>query len=151
MSVYQVSGRTAATTATANNASFGLWNPHATQRLMVTEIGFFATAAPTAGASLALRRTTARGTTTSVTPGIAQDLDRGATPPSGALLDISYSVQPTLETVALFDYVFAAVAASGMIYPFPNGIKIPPGAGLVLVNAAAIIVPINAVWFRWDE
>lgn len=150
MAIYQIAGRTAATAATAGNASAQLWNPHSTICLVVEEIGFFATTAPTAGSSITLRRGTARGTaSTTNTPAIQQNVERTIAPPSGALLDLAFSGQPTLETGAFLDYVLSAVAASGMIYPCR--IVVPPGAGLVVAVGAAIIVPISTVWFRWAE
>ncbi|HXI14818.1 MAG TPA: hypothetical protein VNM48_00505 [Chloroflexota bacterium] len=150
MPTYRISGRTAATTATLGNAAVGIWNPHATQRLLLIEFGIFATTAPAASASFTIRRITARGTvTTSLTPTLVNDIARGAAPPSGALLDLAYSAQPTLEALNLFDFPFAAAIGSGMIYP--TAIEIPPGAGIVLAAGAAAIIPICTVWFKWIE
>ncbi len=150
MSNYRISGRTAATTATLGNAAAGLWNPHTTQRITLIEFGIFATTAPAAGSSFTLRRTTARGTvTTSLTPTIVHDTERGAAPPSGALLDLAFSAQPTIELLNLLDFPFAAAVGSGMIYPCT--IEIPPGAGLALCAGAATIVPICVVWMKWVE
>jgi len=150
MSGYQISGRTAATAATIGNSAATLWNPHATQRIILEEVAIFATTAPAAGSSVAIRRVTARGTATSTnTPAIQHDLTRGVAPPSGVLLDLAYSVQPTVEVLAFLDYVFSAVIGSGFIYPCR--IEIPPGAGLSLAAGAAVIIPVCTTWWRWSE
>lgn len=157
MSEYLVRGRTVATAATADHGVAHLWNPHASQRLRVKEIGINCiAAAPAAGASVYLRRTTVRGTAGStVTPGIQHDVDRAIAPPSGALLDLAaFTGQPTFETGGMFGWGFAAVQASGILYPVglsPKGIAIPPGAGLAIVTAVAVVIPASEVWFGFEE
>jgi len=150
---YSVRGRTVATAATQDHGVATLWNPHATTRLVVYEVGLCATAAPAAAASFYLRRASARGTAGStVTPGIQHNFARGIAPPSGALLDLAtYTGQPTFETGGFMGWVLAAVAASGIIVPIPRGIEVPPGAGLSIVTAAAVAVPASEVWFGWQE
>ena len=150
---YGVRGRTAATAATADNGIAALWNPHATKRLTVYEIGLMAASAPASGASVYLRRTSARGTAGStVTPGIQNGYQRDIAPVSGVLLDLAaYSVQPTFETGGLKGWVLMAVAAATILYPISKGIVVPPGTGLALVTAAAIIIPISEVWAVWAE
>ena len=149
---YRVQGSTAATAATLGNAACGFWNPHTTQRIRVIEISLVATTAPAANAGVQLRRNTARGTaTTTVTPAIQQHDARMLAPPSGALLDLAYSAQPTLEAGGLWAWVLGAVIGSGFIYPIPQGLVIPPGAGIVLVNHAAVITPVCEVTFVWQE
>jgi hypothetical protein len=148
--MYRMSGRTAATTATAGNALFGLWNPHASVRPRIVEIGICTNAAPAAGASLWLSRTTARGTATStVTPDIDNDIQRAQTPTSGLLLDVTYSVQPTFDASPLWQWTFAAVAASGIVIPL--AFSIPPGAGVAFRNVPATIFPISDVNVAWNE
>ena len=151
--VYSVRGRTVATAATLDHGVATLWNPHATQRLVVYEVGLCAAAAPAAGASFYLRRSTARGTAGStVTPAIQQAFARAVAPPSGALLDLAtYTGQPTFEAGGFMGWVLAAVAASGIIVPIPRGIEVPPGAGLSIVTAAGVAVPASEVWFGWQE
>lgn len=153
MPAVSLGGRTAATAATANHTLAELWNPHATKRLSVFEIGMFKAAAGTAADSLRVRRTSARGTAGStLTPGIENNLERGAAPQSGALLDVAaFTVQPTLETGILAAFVAAAVAGSGIILPTPRGIEIPPGTGLALVHLEATAWPASDVWFGWTE
>jgi len=149
---YRVRGRTVATAATAGHAIAALWNPHTTKRITVLEFGLFKTAVGTAADAIELRRSTATGTVGStVTPLIQQSDERHVAPVSGALLHLAaYSVQPTLETVGLFGWVAAAVAASGIIYP-TGGITLPPASGLVISQVAATIWPVSEVYFRWTD
>lgn len=133
---YRVSGRSAATAATAGHVIASLWNPHATKRIEVKEFGIFKTAAGTAGDAVELMRITARGTPGStVTPGIAQDDNRDIAPPSGFLLDLAaYTVQPTLDgSVGSGRYQVTNLAAAGVLIPVA-GIYIPAGSGLALVS-----------------
>jgi murein DD-endopeptidase MepM/ murein hydrolase activator NlpD len=154
--VNRVSGRTAATAATAGNAAAAIWNPHSTLAITVYEISLFATTAPGAGAGVALQRISARGTATlTTTPAIQNDTMYGAAPSSGSLLDLTYSGQPTLigtsVTHALWRFPLAAVIGSGFVQPFPEGIRIPAGAGLAIIAAAAVIVPVSDVSVAFDE
>lgn len=153
MSYFSVRGRTAATTAAAGLAVAALWNPHATSRISVVEFGLCCTVAPAAGASILLQRLSARGTPGStITPAIQQGFQRDCTPQSGALLDLAiWTGVPTIEAAGFMGWVFAAVAASGIIYPIPRGIELPPGTGLCIVTAAAILIPASEVWFQWEE
>lgn len=151
--VFAARGRTAATATTANHVIAALWNPHATERITVTEIGLFKTAAGAAGDAVILQRTTTRGTPGStITPAIQQGYERDVAPSSGALLDLAaFSAQPTLETGGLRGFVAAAVAASGIVFPLPRGLVIPPGAGLALVQIAATAWPASEVYFEWED
>lgn len=146
---YFVSGRTAATAATAGHAAAQLWNPHATVRVTVWEIWIGANAAPAASCAVHVRRSTTRGTGAStVTPAIQNDGARGGAPPSGFVVDLAaFSVQPTLEAIALAGWTLGAVAGSGIIMPFPRGIEVPPGAGLVLVCGNAVAIPASDITF----
>ena len=144
MSIYHVSFATVATAATDAHCIFEIWNPHATKRIKLLEIGVVAFAAPGAGAGFVIRRSTARGTAGStVTPTIEHDTERGVAPPSGFLVDISaFSAQPTLAAGELGPgWVLPAVTASGIIIPIPRGITVIPGQGLCIVNRAAIAFP----------
>lgn len=145
-----MAGRTAATAATTGNAAFGLWNPSSTSRVRVTEVSICANGAPAAGASLFLSRTTARGTATStVTPDIDNDIQRAQVPTSGLLLDVTYSAQPTADASSLWQWTWAAVAASGIVLPLI--VSIPPGAGIAFRNVGAIAFPIADVSVAWSE
>ncbi len=156
---FYASGRSAATAVTIDHALAALWNPSATVRLMVREVWICANAAPGAGAALYLRRITARGTPgTTVTPTINNESELLLAPPSGALLDLAaYSAQPTHAPVVtntagkLAIWTFAAVAASGVIFPFPRGIEIPAGNGLAIANQTGIIFPASDIVFVWEE
>lgn len=150
--MYRAAGRSAATAATANVSAFSIWNPHSTVRVRLAEIHLCVQgAAPTAGASLQLRRISARGTATStVTPIIENDIQRAQAPTPGLLLDLAYSAQPTLVTSpALWQWSFAAVVSSGVIVPIE--ISIPPGTGLTLATVGATVHPATDVSIGWRE
>ena len=153
--MYSVRGRTAATAATADHAICALWNPHATQRIKVVTFTIVAQGTPGAGLAWRFRRTSARGTAGStVTPGITNDHRNAVAPVSGVLLDLASfgGSQPTLTGNDLgIDWVLAAVQASGIVFPFPGGIEIPPAAGLALIQVAATAMPICDVTFDWLE
>lgn len=153
--MYTVRGRNAATAATADHAIWAIWNPHTTQRIKVLAFSMFAqSGAPAAGYSVRLRRITARGTPGStVTPSITAHSTRGVAPPSGAVLDLAaYTVQPTLEAGDLgLGYTFAAVQGSGIVYPIPGGIEVPPGTGLACVQVpatASVQFEITVTWLE---
>lgn len=140
--MYSVRGRNAATAATADHAIWGFWNPHSTHRIKVISISQFAqSAAPAAGFSCRLRRITTQGTPgSSITPGISAHSQRGIAPPSGVILGLaSYAgAQPTLDTNDFgIGFVFANQQGSGLVYPFPGGIEIGPGAGIAMIQVAA--------------
>lgn len=153
--MYTVRGRNAATAATADHAVWGFWNPHATQRIKAISFSMFAQGgAPAAGWSGRLQRITARGTPgTTATPGIQNHSIRGVAPPSGVLLDLAaYTAQPTLDVGDLgLGYTFAAVQGSGIVYPIPGGIEIPPGAGLVFIQVPAVASVIFETTLTWLE
>lgn len=149
---HRLAGRSGATAATAGHAAAELWNPHATQRITLREFWICATTAPAAGAGVALRRTTARGTAGStLTPVLANDTHRGSVSASVSVLDFAvFSAQPTLETSPnLWQWTFAAAAASGVSGPIE--IDIPPGTGLAWVNIAAVIFPVSDFCVAWTE
>lgn len=153
MPTYAVDGRTAVTVNTAGHAIAQFWNAHTTKRIKVTEIGIFKTTVGTAADAIQLRRSTARGTAGStVTPAIQQAYERDVAPPSGPLLDLAaFSAQPTLEAAGFRRWVAAAVAASGVVFPIPREIVIPPAAGLVIVQTAATIWPVSDIYVEWCE
>jgi len=148
--MYRIAGRTAANAATAGAASFDFWNPHSTVRTRLAEIHICCNGAPAAGASLALRRATARGTATSTgTPDIDNDIQRAQAPTSGALLDLAFSAAPTLDASVLWQWTFAAVAGSAIILPVE--ISVPPGTGLCGANVGAIAFPASDITIVWRE
>lgn len=153
--MYTVRGRNAATAGTADHAVWAMWNGHSTQRIKVISFSMFAqSGAPAAGWSVRLRRITARGTPGStVTPGIQNHSTRGIAPPSGVVLDLAaYSVQPTLDSSDIAPgYTFAAVQASGIVYPIPGGVEIPPGAGLACIQVPATASVAFEIAVSWLE
>jgi murein DD-endopeptidase MepM/ murein hydrolase activator NlpD len=153
----RATGRTGASAATAGHGVAAVWNPHSTLAIVVYEISLFATTAPAAGSTVALQRISARGTAGStITPGIQNDTQYGAAASSGAVLDLAtYTVQPTVigtsVTHAMWRFPLAAVIGSGFVQPFPEGIRVPAGAGLAIIAAAAVIVPASDVSIAFDE
>lgn len=148
---YAVRGRTAATAATAGHVIAQLWNVSASHRIVVTEIGLFKTAAGAAGDAIQIQRSTARGATpgSTATPGAANAYENDAAPPSGFVLELAaFTAQPTLATPGLKGWVAAAVAASGIVFPFPRELNVPPGTGICIVQVAATAWPVSEVWFE---
>lgn len=153
MSTYSVRGFTATTAATADHTIAELWNPDASKRIKVLEIGLFKGGAGTAGDSIYICRTTAKGTAGStVTPDADNAWDASKTPQSACTLELAaFSSQPTKASPNMFGWVAAAVSASGFIWPTPRGLEIPFGTGLAIVQRAATVWPTSEVYFVWDE
>lgn len=146
--MYSVRGRSAATAATAGHAVFQVWNPHTTQTIKLVQLAIFKTGAGTAADSIRFQRSTARGVAGStVTPDIDNHSIRGIAPPSGFLLDLAaFTTQPTLDASELvLGWTAAALAASGIIYPIPGGVEIPPGTGIVCTQVAATAWPASEI------
>lgn len=142
--LYYVSGTTAATAATDQHAIAQIWNPSTTRTIVLVEGAIVVFGAPGAGAGFLIRRSSARGTAGStVTPNGANHYRNDAAPDSGFVLDLAaFTTQPTLVVGDLGPaWVLPAVTASGIVYPMPRGIEIPPGGGLCFVNRAAIAFP----------
>lgn len=147
---YRVAGRTAATAATADNCAGALWNPHATKDITVYEVHFFHVTGTADNEGLT--RITARGTASStVTPDIDNDDARLLAPISGALLDVTYSAQPTLASPYLQRINLPAAIGAGFIWVFERGIRVPAGTGLALATPTAVILQAGDLTFVWDE
>lgn len=153
MTSHYVRGFTAATAATANHAIASLWNPHASRRINVVEVGIFKAGAGAANDSIYIVRSTTRGTAGStVTPDADNSSLADSTNPSGSLLDLAaFSVQPTLASPPMYGWVAPAVAGAGIIIPFPRGIIIPAGTGLVIAQRAATAWPTSEVSFVFED
>lgn len=153
MGFYSVRGRAANYAAYADDCIAALWNPHATKRLKVLEVGI--NAASASGVGLSLRRTTTRGTPgETVTPAIQQSFGRRAAPVSGAVLDLAYpslAELPTYEVGYFWVWKAPLIAAHGIILPIPRGIEIPPSAGLAIVDISGLLWSVSEVWFCWEE
>lgn len=154
MSVYSVSGRTAATAATADHVIGALWNPHANLRIKVLEVHLVRNG--TSGGRPGIYRTDTRGTAGStVTPDDSNDWDAVEAPRSGALLDMAaYSAQPTLRSPAMYGGGLATATGSTAVcesWIFPDGIWLPPSEGLAIVTFAAVAFSASDVTFVWEE
>lgn len=152
MSVFYLTGRTTATTATANVAAAGIWNPHATARIRLVEVWIAST---TAGVSnLGLIRTSARGTATGRTVVLSENTGNDNASVSGVAIDLNYTVQPTYvsATAYLGRWNLPAAIGAGVILTFPEpGLAIYAGAGIALVTPTAVILPVSDVTFVIEE
>jgi hypothetical protein len=152
MSLYSVGGRIGGTTGAGDEAvGCALWNPHSTVRMKVVEIAYSKTAATVDNP--AIQQSSTRGTqTVTVTPDIDNSWERDLSPPSGALLDLDYSADPTLQGPHLKVWNLPAAIGSGFIFSFPApGIIIPPGTGLAITTHVAVALQIADVTFTWVE
>lgn len=155
MATYSVYGLSAATVATVDHAVAQLWNPDAADAIRVLEVHFQRSGITGIG-RCHLTATTAEGTAGStVTPDADNCWDDPATPPSGARLTLAaFSVQPTLAAPRLWAAAMRAVTGSegvGFMWTSAQGITVPPGRGLALVQSEVEITPASTVTFVWDE
>jgi hypothetical protein len=143
---HYIAGRNAATAATLRNVAAAIWNPHSTSRIFVYEIWSFPS---TAGATnLGVARITARGTaSTSITAALDHSIERDTAAPSGFILDLAYSAQPTVSASDMQQSILPATIGNGMIWGFSDPITVPPGTGLALITITAAAYPISAVTF----
>lgn len=147
---YRSAGRSVATAATADNVGAALWNPHATMDLTVDEVHFFITAATVTNPGLV--RTTTRGTQTlTVTPDIDNHDERLLAPITGAVLDLTYSAQPTIAGPYLDRKNFPAAIGAGYMWVFPRGIRVPAGTGLAIATPVAVILGAGDATYVWHE
>jgi len=127
-----------------------LWNPHATMDLTVDEVHWFHTVGTVDNPGLV--RTTTRGTQTlTVTPDIDNHDERLLAHITGAVLDLTYSAQPTIAGPYLQRINLPAAVASGFIWVFPLGIRIPAGTGLAIATPVAVVLQPADITFVWHE
>jgi hypothetical protein len=132
--------------ATARSVAANLWNPSAGARIFVYEIWICDTAAT--AANIGIARTSARGTaSTTITPTLDNAIERDTVPPSGFILDVAWSVAPTVTAADLPRWNLPAAIGAGVIMPFPDPITIPPGTGLAIITPVAILLPICDITF----
>jgi hypothetical protein len=151
MGLNSVAGRSAATAATADNFACALWNPASTKDLWVIEVALAKTVATADNHGIV--RITARGTQTStVTPDTDNAWNRDGTPPTGAVLDVTYSAQPTIASPYLKRWNLPAAIGAGFVFTFPNpGIRVPAGTGLGIATPVAVILQASDVTYTWYE
>jgi hypothetical protein len=150
MGLHSAGGRTVATGATANISACALWNPHASSRVWVTEISWAKTVATVDNPMLI--RTTTRGTqVVTVTPDIDNSYERDIATPTGVLIDVDYSAEPTQAGPHLKVWNCPAAIGSGYIWRFdPPGICVPFGTGLAVGTIQAVIVQPADVTYVWN-
>jgi len=131
-----------------------IWNPHSTIRLILVAMSVAVQASPGIAVSLALRRSSTRGTpTVTITPDIDSSWERDKAPAAAPLIDLQYSALPTLDASILdrFHVVSAApVVSTGFDKPmtFP-GLIIPPGTGFVfgdVLDTTAVVADWTFTW-----
>ena len=118
MANFSVRGFTAATTANADHCIAELWNPDSLKRITLFEGGLFKANAGTAGDSIYICRTTAKGTAGStLTPTASNAWSGDDVPASLATVELSaFSVQPTRQAAPfLWGWVAAAASADWFI------------------------------------
>lgn len=147
---YAVAGRAAATAATADNVGAALWNPAAAKGLKVVEVHWFKITAT--ADNLGIVRISTRGTQTlTVTPDADNDYERLVVPATGALLDLTYSAQPTLQTPYLKRINLPAAVGAGVMWVFPIPIDVPFGTGLAIATPTAVVLQSADVTFVFDD
>lgn len=149
---YYISGRTGSTAATTNHAMCALWNPHASRIARVCEIYIVSTAA--VADRLALIPISTRGTSTgNATPASFNDggTNRQA-PGTGAILDLSYSAQPTVEgsTYLRMSNRPGTIGLENAWF-FNEPYIISPGKGVAIVTPANLILNASDVTFVFEE
>jgi hypothetical protein len=151
VTLYSVGGRTVVTAATDESVGCALWNPSSTKRLWVVNISWAKTVAT--ADNPAIQRISTRGTQTStVTPDVDNAWERDITPPSGAVLDVDYSADPTVQGPHLWLWNLPPVGGSGFEKSFPYpGICVPPGTGLAVCTHQAVILQPGDVTYVWQE
>ena len=143
---HYIGGRSTATAATARNVAAAIWNPHSTSRIFIYEIWTFPTTA--AATNIGVARITARGTqTTSVTAAIDHSIERDTAAPSGFVLDLAYSAQPTVSASNNMVGTLPATIGNGVIIGFSDPITVPAGTGLALITTQAAAYPASDVTF----
>lgn len=153
--MYSISGRSAATAAAEFVASAVLWNGHTSQRIRVIRMLWTPVTAPNVSKYTYVYRFSARGTpTVTVTPGAQNHSRYGVAPASEVVLDLDWSVEPTIADSLMTSCESAAAGAgSGGRPAFWPGVIVPPGYGLGFVSAGAATAafPACEVTFVWEE
>jgi hypothetical protein len=154
MQRYSIGGRTVTTAAAADNGIAVLWNASTTKSIFVRSISLLTTAAVTATLASAIARISVRGTaTTTLTPDIDSHFGHAVAPPSGALIDLSWSVQPTVLApyLARFKPHESGGNIHGINYNWNGLIQVPQSTGLAIVTTIAVVFIASDIWVVWDE
>lgn len=112
----------------------------------VYEIGIVTSTA--AAGTVGLIRPTAVGATFTST-GVGQPHD-SITGAGVAVVDTAATTPPTIGTTYMRQFVFPAAAGSGVIWAFPDGIRVPVSASLALWQTSTVAVGYT-VYFVFDE
>lgn len=122
-----------------------LWTPTRRVRLLEAHV----TASNTA-LSVALQRTSARGTATTT---IGVEGHDGNDEASGVFLDRVFSVEPTYAGNSLADFTFPGTAGNEAVdWEFYNQLLwIPAGAGIALKNISGVTAQGHEIFLIWEE
>lgn len=147
---FAVAGRTALTAGVASDVAFQLWNPDVDLRLRLREFHVFQTVGT--ASNVTMGRTLARGTpATSVTPDADNAFDRLSLPASGAILDTSFSAQPTISGDVQGRFTLPGANADFGWYWPDEPYSIPPGSGLGFWVPATVAIQALDVYVVWEE
>jgi hypothetical protein len=122
---------------TINSANVTYWQfkTASTSRARIFEIGLSVSTAPaTNGPSWRLVRATAVGTSTATVTAEEEDPGGGA---ATAVLDTTWSVNPTLASVDMRRYATPTAIGSGIVWTWPDHrpLIVPVSSGICIVNA----------------
>lgn len=154
--VFLVAGRSAATSAAADQSICNLWNPDATRSIWALEFSYGDLSNSSALDPVRFCRTTTLGNnpTTTVTPDLDNDFEREIAPITATTLRLSsFTTQPILVTPELFRLSFPITGAPhSLTWVFQRGgIRIPPGTGLALATTGAVAKAGADITFRFVE
>lgn len=134
MARFEVASNKAGTASTAN-VTYWQFKTAAGSRARVFEIGLSISSAPnTAGPSWRLARATALGTSTATVAAEEEDPGGGA---ATAVLDTTWSTNPTVSATDLRRYATPTAIGSGIVWTWPDHrpLIVPVSSGLCVVNA----------------
>ena len=127
---------------TAGNVLTTLWNPSSTLSLYVLFIQYDRLSQGTVDSENGLALVTTQGTpTVTITPDADNDWGGVAAPASGAVLNHSYSAEPTKATPRIAGNYFEASPTPGYSWQWGfadiyredrRGFRVPPGKGLAI-------------------
>lgn len=154
--MFAVAGRSAITSASANECVCNLWNPSSDRSIWVTEFYYSRTSTPVSVDPLRFCRTSTAGTTpgSTITPGLDSDYQREVVPVTGVVLHLAnFATEPVLASPDLYRLVFPSTGVEDyMFWLFPEpGLRVPPGSGLALASTGATAATASDITFRFYE
>lgn len=141
-----------ATGSTDESVGAAFWNPHSTARVWVQTVTWIKQGSAVVD-NPAIIRSSTRGTqTVTVTPDIDNSYERDIASPTGMVLDLDFSAEPTLQGPHFRTWHLPAAVASGFEWGFSApGLCIPPGTGLAVNTHTAVILQVADCSVEWME